>query len=328
MSRGTTGSGEPAPAPRRRAEHGGEPDLLGRYLAEIGSIPLLTAAEEVQLAKRVEAGVYAEALLRGAVSATSAQGVWNRCELAMVAADGWRAREHMIRANLRLVVAIVRRSGRRDLPFLDAVQEGNLGLMRAVEKFDYTKGYKFSTYATWWIRQALGRGAANQARTIRVPVHVAEQLTKLRHIDRDLTVRLDRDPTIDELAAAARMPASRVAELAGVGQDPVSLDLLLGEDGNRRIADLIEDTDARSVSDITEHQALVHDVRAAVAALPTQGARVIALRYGLSDGQPRTLREIGELLNLTRERIRQIEMQALEQLRQPEQGNRLLAWAG
>jgi RNA polymerase primary sigma factor/RNA polymerase nonessential primary-like sigma factor len=300
----------------------GEIDLVRRYLGEIGMVPLLTAAQEVELAKRIEAGVYAAELLRAADT-----GPWCRDELEEVARDGQAAKDHMIRANLRLVVAIVARHPQRGLPLLDAIQEGNLGLIRAVEKFDYAKGYKFSTYATWWIRQALGRGSATQSRMVRLPVHVVEELAKLDRVDRELACRLGRDPSVEELAAATETPAERVGELRRIGREVVSLDAALGQDGDLRFADMIMDGGA-AAADAMERRGLIADVRATVATLPSREALVITLRYGLRDGRPRTLREIGDDLDVSRERVRQVELNALELLRESHRSRVLLPWTG
>lgn len=209
---------------RRQARSEGEPDLVGRYLAQLGSTPLLTAAEEVDLAKRIETGVYAEQLLAGAAPSKRKLTPSYKTQLDVLVRDGEAARDHMIRANLRLVVSVARKLSGRGLPFLDVIQEGNLGLIRAVEKFDYAKGFKFSTYATWWIRQAIQRGLAEQTRTVRLPVHVSETVAKLHRIDRDLQRLLGRDPTVDEVAEEAGIPVEKVVELRRVSRDPLSLD--------------------------------------------------------------------------------------------------------
>ncbi len=305
----------------------GQPDLVRRYLDEIGSVPLLTAAQEVELAKRIEAGMYAAELLREAV-AERPLGLRHRDELEAVARDGQAAKDHMIRANLRLVVAVARRHPHRGLPLLDAIQEGNLGLIRAVEKFDYTKGYKFSTYATWWIRQALGRGSAAQSRTIRLPVYVMDKLIKLDRVDHELGLRLGRDPTIEDLAVAVGMPVERVGELRQIGREVVSLDTALGEDGRRQLANAIADDDAPSAPDVVERRGLAADMRAMMATLPARESLVLARRYGLGDGQPRTLREISDELGLSRERVRQLERHGLALLRESRRRRVLLPWTG
>jgi RNA polymerase primary sigma factor len=312
---------------RRRARHDDEPDLVGQYLAQIGSTRLLTADEEVELAKRIEAGVYAAELLRAADAGDRRLTAARRLELTALAADGRAAKDHMIRANLRLVVSAARKHARRGVPFLDVVQEGNLGLIRAVEKFDYAKGFKFSTYAMWWIRQAIERGLAEQSRTVRLPAHVAEVVSKLNRIDRDLNRLLGREPTVDEIAAEAGLPADRVVELRQVARDSISLDTPVGDDGETTLGELIEDSDVLQAADIAEQRALTASLRDLVASLPPREATIINLRFGLADGQPHTLQEVADRVGLTRERVRQLEKKALAELRAPERNERLLAWA-
>jgi RNA polymerase primary sigma factor len=312
---------------RRRARHDDEPDLVGQYLAQIGSTPLLTAAEEVELAKRIEAGVYAAELLRAADAGDRRLPAARRREITALAADGRAARDHMIRANLRLVVSAARKHSRRGVPFLDVVQEGNLGLIRAVEKFDYTKGFKFSTYAMWWIRQAIERGLAEQGRTVRLPAHVAEVVSKLNRIDRDLNRLLGREPTVEEVAEQAGLSVDRVVELRQIARDSVSLDTPLGDDGETTLGELIEDVDVLQAADIAEQRALTVSLRKLVATLPAREATIIGLRFGLEDGRPYTLQEVADRVGLTRERVRQLEKKALAELRDPRRHEPVLAWA-
>ena len=303
-------------------------DLVRVYLDEIGKTPLLNAIQEVELAKRIEAGVYAAHLLERADSGdTEAVAGRDRAALEEVAADGREAMEHMLRANLRLVVSVAKKHAHRGLPFLDVVQEGNLGLVRAVEKFDYAKGYKFSTYATWWIRQAISRGLAEQARTVRLPVHVHEEVNKLARVTRELSQKLEREATDEEIAEALGSDAARVAELRRVSRDVISLDAPVGDDGDSSFGDLVVDAEGAVVTDAVEHHALTEQLLAAVNELPTREALIVRMRFGLGDGTPRTLDEVGQLLGLTRERIRQLEKQALLSLRRPELSERLLDWA-
>jgi RNA polymerase sigma factor (sigma-70 family) len=298
-------------------------DLVRVYLDDIGRTPLLTAAEEVELSKRIEAGVYATELLRTGEDLSTER----RAELDAVAADGRRAMDHMLRANLRLVVSVAKKHAHRGMPFLDVVQEGNLGLVRAVEKFDYARGYKFSTYATWWIRQAISRGLAEMARTVRLPVHVHEEVNKLARVTRELGQRLEREATDAEIAEALGSSVARVVELRQVSRDVVSLDAPIGDDGESSFGDLVVDVDATVVTDAVEQRAMAEQVWRAVDALPEREALILRMRFGLSDGTPRTLDEIGRALGLTRERIRQLEKHALAALRQPRTAETLLDWA-
>lgn len=304
-----------------------EPDLVGRYLAQIGSTPLLTASEEVELAKRIEAGVYAAGLLRAAETDKRKLTAARRRDLEAVAHDGQLAKDHMLRANLRLVVSVARKMSGRGLPFLDIIQEGNLGLIRAVEKFDYAKGFKFSTYATWWIKQAIHRGLAEQSRTVRLPVHVSESVSKIRRIDRDLQRLLGRDPTVEEIAEEAGLTPERVTELRRVSRDTVSLDSPIGDDGESTIGDLIEDDDAVQASDVAEHRALLEELSQLLETLPPRDAKVIRLRFGLEDGHPHTLQDVADVVGVSRERVRQIERHAMAELRDPKRHKSLLAWA-
>ena len=325
-----TGSGTDRPRRNDSARSEGEPDLVGRYLAQLGSTPLLSAAEEVELAKRIEAGVYAEQLLKGNVDGDRGrreQTDANRAELEFLVTDGDAARDHMIRANLRLVVSVARKLSGRGLPFLDVIQEGNLGLIRAVEKFDYAKGFKFSTYATWWIRQAIQRGLAEQTRTVRLPVHVSETVAKLHRIDRDLQRLLGRDPTVEEVADEAGLTTEKVIELRRVSRDPLSLDTPIGDDGESNIGELIEDDDVIQASDLVERQALTDQLRNVLNSLPTREAKIIGMRYGLEDGHEHTLQDVADEVGVSRERVRQLEKHALMLLRDPRRNESLMAWA-
>jgi RNA polymerase sigma factor (sigma-70 family) len=306
----------------------GEGDLVRQYLNQIAATPLLTAQQEVELSKRIEAGLYADEVLRQAGEGEHRLSADQRQRLRAVVDDGQRAKDHMIRANLRLVVSVAKKHSHRGLPLLDVIQEGNLGLIRAVEKFDYTKGYKFSTYAMWWIRQAIDRGIAEQTRTVRLPVHVVEQISRIARINRRLQSELGREPTLPELASATGIAEERIAELRKVSKESLSLDTPIGDDGDTRVADLIEDTDLLAAQDIVEFSALAEQLRAVVDTLPPREALIISLRFGLHNGKPYTLQEIATRLGLTRERIRQLEKEALAQLRNPERHNPLLSWAG
>jgi RNA polymerase sigma factor (sigma-70 family) len=313
----------------RRAERQGaneDPDLVRFYLDEIGTTPLLTAEQEVELSKRIEAGVYARRLLDEATENKTRLGPRRRRELLELAADGEAARDHMVRANLRLVVSVAKKFSGRDAAFLDIVQEGNLGLIRAVEKFDYAKGYKFSTYATWWIRQAIQRGLGELGRTVRLPVHVVEELSRLNRVERTMGNALGREPTIAEVAAELEMEPERIVELRRLNRAPVSLDAQVGEDGETRIADLICDDDAVAAAEIAEHNAMITQLRSMVNALPERQAAVLTMRFGLRDGVPRTLAEIAAPMGLTRERVRQLEKDALATLRGSEDNTALQAW--
>jgi RNA polymerase primary sigma factor len=298
-------------------------DSVHTYLKSIGRTSLLTAEQEVDLAKRIEAGLFAEHKL-DSVSGLSDD---HRRDLEMVAEDGRRAKSHMLEANLRLVVSVAKKYSDRGLSLLDVVQEGNLGLIRAVEKFDYTKGYKFSTYAMWWIRQAIQRGFADSARTIRLPVHVLEMLSKLSRVERDMHQKLGREPTPEELAVELDRTPDQIEELLRTSRQPISLDSTIGEDGETSIGDLIEDVDAPEASELVDRQLMAEQLRSALDALTPREATIMAMRFGLYDGNPHTLDEIGRALGLTRERIRQLEKQSLSKLRHPSRAQPLLDFA-
>ena len=298
-------------------------DSVHTYLKSIGRTSLLTAEQEVDLAKRIEAGLFAEHKLD---SEPDLDPLF-RHDLGLVAEDGRRAKSHMLEANLRLVVSVAKKYSDRGLSLLDVVQEGNLGLIRAVEKFDYTKGYKFSTYAMWWIRQAIQRGFADSARTIRLPVHVLEMLSKLSRVERDMHQRLGREPTPEELAVELDRTPDQIEELLRTSRQPISLDSTIGEDGETSIGDLIEDVDAPEASELVDRQLMAEQLRSALDALTPREATIMAMRFGLYDGNPHTLDEIGRALGLTRERIRQLEKQSLSKLRHPSRAQPLLDFA-
>ncbi|MCW2944346.1 MAG: polymerase, sigma 70 subunit, RpoD subfamily [Actinoallomurus sp.] len=298
-------------------------DSVHTYLKAIGRRPLLTAAQEVDLAKRIEAGLYAEHKLESGARMSARL----REDLELIAEDGRRAKAHMLEANLRLVVSVAKKYADRGLSLLDVVQEGNLGLIRAVEKFDYSKGYKFSTYAMWWIRQAIQRGFADSARTIRLPVHVLEMLSKLSRVERDMHQRLGREPTAEELGEELDKSPAQVQELLRTSRQPISLDSTIGEDGETRIGDLIEDTDSPEASELVDRQLMADQLRRALGVLSAREEKIMAMRFGLYDGTPRTLDEIGKHLGLTRERIRQLEKESLSKLRHPSNAQPLLDFA-
>ncbi len=303
-------------------------DSVHTYLKSIGRTSLLTAEQEVDLAKRIEAGLFAEHKLEtlGLDSGVGLDENFRR-DLEMVAEDGRRAKAHMLEANLRLVVSVAKKYSDRGLSLLDVVQEGNLGLIRAVEKFDYTKGYKFSTYAMWWIRQAIQRGFADSARTIRLPVHVLEMLSKLSRVERDMHQKLGREPTPEELAVELDRTPDQIEEQLRTSRQPISLDSTIGEDGETSIGDLIEDVDAPEASELVDRQLMAEQLRSALDALTPREATIMAMRFGLYDGNPHTLDEIGRALGLTRERIRQLEKQSLSKLRHPSRAQPLLDFA-
>jgi RNA polymerase primary sigma factor len=297
-------------------------DSVHTYLKSIGRTSLLTAEQEVDLAKRIEAGLFAEHKLDTEPDLKPER----RRDLELVAEDGRRAKSHMLEANLRLVVSVAKKYSDRGLSLLDVVQEGNLGLIRAVEKFDYTKGYKFSTYAMWWIRQAIQRGFADSARTIRLPVHVLEMLSKLSRVERDMHQRLGREPTPEELAVELDRTPDQIEELLRTSRQPISLDSTIGEAGETSIGDLIEDVDAPEASELVDRQLMAEQLRSALDALTPREATIMAMRFGLYDGNPHTLDEIGRALGLTRERIRQLEKQSLSKLRHPSRALSRARW--
>jgi RNA polymerase primary sigma factor len=298
-------------------------DLVRIYLREIGRVPLLTAEEEVELAKAIEAGLFAEEKLHHGLSEGPAQ----RADLGVLAAEGLRAKQRLIEANLRLVVSIAKRYIGRGLGFLDLIQEGNLGLIRAVEKFDYTKGYKFSTYATWWIRQAITRAIADQARTIRIPVHMVETINKMARVQRQLHQSLGREASSAEIAAEMGLPVERVAEIQRIAQEPVSLQAPIGEEDSD-LGDFIEDTDAVVPMEAAAFIMLQDQLEEILDALSGREQKIIQLRFGLTDGHPRTLEEVGREFGVTRERIRQIESKTLAKLRHPSRAQVLRGYLG
>jgi RNA polymerase primary sigma factor len=297
-----------------RSRRSGTSDLVRIYLREIGKVPLLTAHDEVELAKAIEAGLFAQEMLHGGCKVIAAGA--NCAELTVIAEQGERARQRLIEANLRLVVSIAKRYIGRGMVFLDLIQEGNLGLIRAVEKFDYTKGYKFSTYATWWIRQAITRAIADQARTIRIPVHMVETINKMARIQRQLHQDLGREPTPAEVAAEMGIAAERVAEIQRIAQEPVSLQAPIGEEDSD-LGDFIEDADAVVPMEAAAFMMLQDQLERVLDTLSPREQRIIQLRFGLIDGHPRTLEEVGRDFGVTRERIRQIESKTLVKLRHP-----------
>lgn len=303
------------PSPRARADTGGpSSDLFRQYLREIGRIPLLTAAEEVELARSVEAGLFAEEKLAG-LAGTPGLDSQLALDLDKLVVMGRMAKRRLIEANLRLVVSVAKRYVGRGLTMLDLVQEGNLGLIRAVEKFDYARGYKFSTYATWWIRQAMSRALADQARTIRVPVHVVELINRVVRVQRRMLQERGYEPTPEEVAAHLDLPHERVSEVLRLAQEPVSLHAPVGEEDDVALGDLIEDGDATSPVESAAFLLLREHLEAVLSTLGERERKVVQLRYGLADGRPRTLEEIGRIFGVTRERIRQIESKTLNKLR-------------
>ena len=311
----------PSGNPKRRViAAGATADPVKDYLKQIGRVSLLNAEQEVDLSERIEAGLYAQHLLD---TESEDMEFKRKRELKWAAADGKKAKDHLLEANLRLVVSLAKRYTGRGMLFLDLIQEGNLGLIRAVEKFDWKKGFKFSTYATWWIRQAITRAMADQARTIRVPVHMVEVINKLSRVQRQMLQDLGREPTPDELARELDMPVEKVQEVQKYGREPISLHTPLGEDGDSEFGDLIEDTDAIAPSDAVAFSLLQEQFKQVLETLSPREAGVIKMRYGLEDGQPKTLDDIGRVYGVTRERIRQIESKTMSKLRHPSRSQTL-----
>ena len=302
---------------RKDAELTASADSVRAYLKQIGKVALLNAEEEVELAKRIEAGLYAAERVRRTEDATEKLSPQLRRDLRWIVRDGERAKNHLLEANLRLVVSLAKRYTGRGMAFLDLIQEGNLGLIRAVEKFDYTKGYKFSTYATWWIRQAITRAMADQARTIRIPVHMVEVINKLGRIQRELLQDLGREPTPEELAKEMDISPEKVLEIQQYAREPISLDQTIGDEGDSQLGDFIEDSEAVVAVDAVSFTLLQDQLQSVLATLSEREAGVVRLRFGLTDGQPRTLDEIGQVYGVTRERIRQIESKTMSKLRHP-----------
>jgi RNA polymerase primary sigma factor len=296
------------------AAAGATADPVKDYLKQIGKVPLLNAEQEVELAKRIEAGLFAEEKLAEMHAPSGSEVI---LDLEWIASDGRRAKNHLLEANLRLVVSLAKRYTGRGMLFLDLIQEGNLGLIRAVEKFDYTKGYKFSTYATWWIRQAITRAMADQARTIRIPVHMVEVINKLARVQRQMLQDLGREPTPEELAAELDMTPEKVIEVQKYGREPISLHTPLGEDGDSEFGDLIEDSEAIQPGEAVSFTLLQEQLHSVLDTLSEREAGVVSMRFGLTDGQPKTLDEIGKVYGVTRERIRQIESKTMSKLRHP-----------
>jgi RNA polymerase primary sigma factor len=307
-----TNDDDDAPA-QQVATAGATADPVKDYLKQIGKVALLNAEQEVELAKRIEAGLFAEERLNSGAKIDPK----HKRELWWIAQDGKKAKNHLLEANLRLVVSLAKRYTGRGMLFLDLIQEGNLGLIRAVEKFDYTKGYKFSTYATWWIRQAITRAMADQARTIRIPVHMVEVINKLARVQRQMLQDLGREPTPEELAKELDMTPEKVVEVQKYGREPISLHTPLGEDGDSEFGDLIEDSEAIVPADAVSFTLLQEQLHAVLDTLSEREAGVVSMRFGLTDGQPKTLDEIGKVYGVTRERIRQIESKTMSKLRHP-----------
>ncbi|WP_454163342.1 RNA polymerase sigma factor [Gordonia iterans] len=302
---------------RKDAELTASADSVRAYLKQIGKVALLNAEEEVELAKRIEAGLFATEKLRRVMESGEKLSVAQRRDLNWISRDGNRAKNHLLEANLRLVVSLAKRYTGRGMAFLDLIQEGNLGLIRAVEKFDYTKGYKFSTYATWWIRQAITRAMADQARTIRIPVHMVEVINKLGRIQRELLQDLGREPTPEELAKEMDITPEKVLEIQQYAREPISLDQTIGDEGDSQLGDFIEDSEAVVAVDAVSFTLLQDQLQDVLDTLSEREAGVVRLRFGLTDGQPRTLDEIGQVYGVTRERIRQIESKTMSKLRHP-----------
>jgi RNA polymerase primary sigma factor len=302
---------------RKDAELTASADSVRAYLKQIGKVALLNAEEEVELAKRIEAGLYATQLMAELTDRGEKLPAAQRRDMVWICRDGDRAKNHLLEANLRLVVSLAKRYTGRGMAFLDLIQEGNLGLIRAVEKFDYTKGYKFSTYATWWIRQAITRAMADQARTIRIPVHMVEVINKLGRIQRELLQDLGREPTPEELAKEMDITPEKVLEIQQYAREPISLDQTIGDEGDSQLGDFIEDSEAVVAVDAVSFTLLQDQLQSVLETLSEREAGVVRLRFGLTDGQPRTLDEIGQVYGVTRERIRQIESKTMSKLRHP-----------
>jgi RNA polymerase primary sigma factor len=302
---------------RKDAELTASADSVRAYLKQIGKVALLNAEEEVELAKRIEAGLYATQLMAEMAERGEKLPAAQRRDIMWVCRDGDRAKNHLLEANLRLVVSLAKRYTGRGMAFLDLIQEGNLGLIRAVKKFDYTKGYKFSTYATWWIRQAITRAMADQARTIRIPVHMVEVINKLGRIQRELLQDLGREPTPEELAKEMDITPEKVLEIQQYAREPISLDQTIGDEGDSQLGDFIEDSEAVVAVDAVSFTLLQDQLQSVLDTLSEREAGVVRLRFGLTDGQPRTLDEIGQVYGVTRERIRQIESKTMSKLRHP-----------
>ncbi|MGO9384880.1 MAG: RNA polymerase sigma factor [Mycobacterium sp.] len=302
---------------RKDAELTASADSVRAYLKQIGKVALLNAEEEVELAKRIEAGLYATQLMTELTERGDKLPAAQRRDMMWICRDGDRAKNHLLEANLRLVVSLAKRYTGRGMAFLDLIQEGNLGLIRAVEKFDYTKGYKFSTYATWWIRQAITRAMADQARTIRIPVHMVEVINKLGRIQRELLQDLGREPSPEELAKEMDITPEKVLEIQQYAREPISLDQTIGDEGDSQLGDFIEDSEAVVAVDAVSFTLLQDQLQSVLETLSEREAGVVRLRFGLTDGQPRTLDEIGQVYGVTRERIRQIESKTMSKLRHP-----------
>ncbi len=302
---------------RKDAELTASADSVRAYLKQIGKVALLNAEEEVELAKRIEAGLYGTQLMSELAEKGEKLPAAQRRDMMWICRDGDRAKNHLLEANLRLVVSLAKRYTGRGMAFLDLIQEGNLGLIRAVEKFDYTKGYKFSTYATWWIRQAITRAMADQARTIRIPVHMVEVINKLGRIQRELLQDLGREPTPEELAKEMDITPEKVLEIQQYAREPISLDQTIGDEGDSQLGDFIEDSEAVVAVDAVSFTLLQDQLQSVLETLSEREAGVVRLRFGLTDGQPRTLDEIGQVYGVTRERIRQIESKTMSKLRHP-----------
>ena len=313
---------------RKDAELTVSVDSVRAYFKQIGKVALLNAEQEVELAKRIEAGLYAAERLRRAEDVTDQLCAQLRRDLRWIVRDGQRAKNHLLEANLRLVVSMAKRYTGRGMPFLDLIQEGNVGLIRAVAKFDYTKGYKFSTYATWWIRQAITRAMADQARTIRIPVHMIDVINTLGRVKRELLMNLGRDPTAEELATEMNITPERVLELQSYAREPLSLDQTIGDEGDSQLGDFIEDSQAVVAVDAVSFALLQDELQAVLGTLSEREAGIVRLRVGLTDGQPHTLEEIAHIYGVTRERIRQIETKTMSKLRHPSRSQTLRDYLG